>query len=145
MRKIHISRRELLLACPTLALFPTIAFATIPPPPSSPWYLIFIADGIYRISNLYTVTLPASAGNARNYNAAVVSQTFGANFTYTQRTGTSVWHQLLNAPTYRWWEYLDKRNGRIIRIWRGDRIEAKFADGSRVKVIFRGRGSSPSL
>ena len=135
-----LSRRELLLLGAASAC-PTLAFATIPPPPSSPWYLIFIADGIYKISNLYVVDLPPAAGTCQNYTAAIVSQRFGANFTYTQRTGVSAWQMLLNAPSYRWWEYYDKRNGRYVRLYQGDRIEARFADKSRVKVIFRGEGA----
>ena len=52
-----INRRDLLLfgaasAGSSLIVFPTITHAVIPPPPISPWYLIFIADGIYKISNL---------------------------------------------------------------------------------------------
>ena len=144
-----LNRRELLLlgaatACPTIIGFPTTAHALlIPPPPPSLWYLIFIADGIYKISGFYTVTLPASEGTAQNYNATSVGIAFGSNFSYTQRTAISGWNALLGAPQYRWWEYLDKRNGRYVRMYLGDRIEVKFADKSRVKIIFRGEGANP--
>ena len=109
-----------------------------PPPPPSLYYLLFIANGIYRISGLATVKLPASAGTCQNYNPAVVSQAFGANFTLTGRTAISRVEQIIGAPQLRWWEFLDKRNGRYIRIFEGDRIEVKFADGSRVKLKFNG-------
>jgi len=132
-----MNRRDLLLTVPLF--IPTFAQATIPPPPSSPWYLLFIADGIYKISNLYVVTLPASAGTCRSYSASVVSQAFGSKFTYTQRTGIGIWHLMLNAPSFRWWEYYDQRNGRYFRLYQGDRLEAKFSDGSRVKVVFNGQ------
>jgi hypothetical protein len=132
-----LNRRDLLLFGAATA-FPTIAVATIPPPPSSPWYLLFIADGIYRISGLYTVTLPASAGTCRNYTKAAVSQAFGANFSFTGRSKLSAWNMLTGAPSFRAWEVLDRRNGRYLYLWELDRIEAKFADGSRVKVVFRG-------
>ena len=131
-----MNRRDLLLTVP--AFIPTLAYATIPPPPVSPWYLIFIADGVYRISNLYTVTLPASAGTCRNYNAATVSIEFGSHFRFTGRSGINAWNMLLGAPQYRWWEALDLRNGYYVRLYQYDRIEAKFADGSRVKVVFYG-------
>jgi hypothetical protein len=133
-----LNRRDLLLLGGAATAFPSIAFATIPPPPSSPWYLLFIADGIYRISGLYTVTLPASAGNCRSYTKAAVSQAFGANFSFTGRSKLSAWNMLTGAPSFRAWEVFDKRNGRLLYIWELDRIEAKFADGSRVKVVFRG-------
>ena len=141
-----INRRDLLLfgaasAGSSLIVFPTITHAVIPPPPISPWYLIFIADGIYKISNLYVVDLPPEAGTAQNYSVTGVNYYFGANFTFTQRTGTSAWHMLLNAPSYKWWEYLDKRTGKYVRIYLGDRIEARFADKSRVKVVFGGQNA----
>ena len=143
MRKIHISRRELLLACPTLALFPTIVHATIPPPPSSPWYLIFIADGIYRISGLYIVDLPASFGTARNYDKIDVSQAVRAQFTFTGPHGVSPWQMLIGSPSYEWFEAYDRRNGRIFRLWKYDRFEVRFSDKSRVKVRFNGLDTTP--
>lgn len=132
-----INRRDLLLLGAATA-FPTIALATIPPPPPSLWYLIFIENGVYQISGLYRVTLPASAGTCQNYSATGISNAFSSNFSYTYRTGMSAWQMLLGMPQFRWYEYLDKRNGRYIRIWEYDRLEARFADGSRVKVVFRG-------
>ena len=132
-----LNRRDLLLFGAATAC-PTLLHATIPPPPSSPWYLLFIADGVYRVSGLYIVTLPASAGTCRNYTKAAVSQAFGANFTFTGRSQLSAWNMLTGAPSFRAWEVLDKRNGRYLYIWEQDRIEVKFADGSRVKLVFRG-------
>ena len=137
-----LNRRDLLLllgaAAPTLVLCPTPSFATIPPPPSSPWYLLFIADGIYRISGFYKVALPASAGNCRAYTSAVVSQAVGANFTFTGRYGISAWNAITGSPQQRWWEVYDRRNGLYVRIFEYDRFEVTFSDGSSVKVSFRG-------
>ena len=144
MTRNILNRRELLLlggatACSTILVLPTTAHAVIPPPPPSAYLLIFIANGIYQISGFYTVTLPASAGTCQNYSANVVSQAFAANFSYTGRSGSSVWNAIIGAPLYKWWEMLDRRNGRYIRVYEGDRIEVRFADKSRVKLVFYGR------
>ena len=56
---MKINRRDLLILSAASA-FPSTTLATIPPPPSSPWYLLFIADGIYRISTFSIVNVPAS-------------------------------------------------------------------------------------
>jgi hypothetical protein len=140
--RITINRRELLLlgaatACPTI-IIPGLAHATIPPPPSSPYYLWFIADGIYKIGTLLIVKLPSSAGTCQNYTASGVSIAFGANFTFTGRNGVNRWNAIIGAPLVKWWEVLDKRSGRYIKIYELDRLEAKFSDGSRVKVRFNG-------
>jgi hypothetical protein len=141
--KTIINRRDLLLlgaasAVPTGLLLPSLTHAVIPPPPVSPWYLIFIADGIYRISGFYTITLPASAGTCQNYSAAAVSQAIGANLTFTGRWDYSPWNMLAGMSPAKWWEVYDKRVGKYIRIWEYDRFEVIFDDKSRVKVSFRG-------
>ena len=142
MRKIHISRRELLLACPTIALFPTIVHATIPPPPVSPWYLLFIRDGVYKISGFYIIDLPESYGTARTYDKIDVSQAVRSKFTFTGPHGVSPWNMLIGAPSHEYWEVLDRRNGRILRLWKYDRFEVRFSNKSRVKVVFNGRDAS---
>lgn len=133
-----LNRRELLLAAPALIVLPRLAFATIPPPPSSPWYLIFIADGIYKISNLLIIDLLPDAGTCQNYTASDVTIGFSRHLAYTKLTGISTWHLMTGAPYFRWWEYYDKRNARYVRLYQGDKIEARFYDKSRVTVIFRG-------
>jgi hypothetical protein len=135
-----INRRDLLLAFggSSLIVFPTLSHAVIPPPPVSPWYLLFIADGIYRISGFYKVTLPASAGNCRAYSATVVSQAVGANLSFTGRYGISAWNTITGSPQQRWWEVYDRRNGLYVRLFEYDRFEVTFSDGSSVKVSFRG-------
>ena len=138
-----INRRELLwLGGSTLILGPTLAHATIPPPPISNWYLIFIADGIYRISGLDAIELPASAGTCQNYSAQAISNAVDAKFTFTGLKGVGAWQMLTNQPIYEWFEAYDKRNDRFVRIWKGERFEVKFTDGSRVKVKFNGPNST---
>ena len=138
-----INRRDLLLfGGSSLIVFPTLGHATIPPPPISNWYLIFIADGIYRLSGLDAIELPASAGTCQNYSAQAVSNAVDAKFTFTGLDGIGAWQMLTNQPSYEWFEALDKRNGRFIRIWRYERFEVKFTDGSRVKVKFNGPNST---
>lgn len=139
----NLNRRELLLlgaasALPTI-IFPTTAQASLPP--SSLRYLLFIANGLYHITDLLYVKLPSTAGVSTNYTSAAVSSAFNAIFVYTGRTGVSSWHMLTNAPEYQWYEFLDLRSGLYTKIWRGDRLEAKFVDGSRVKVRFNGPDS----
>lgn len=133
-----LNRRELLLAAPALIILPRLAYATIPPPPASLWYLLFIADGIYKISNLLIIDLPPDAGTCQNYTASDVTIGFSRHLTYTKLTGISTWHLMTGAPYFRWWEYYDRRNQRYVRLYQGDKIEARFADKSRVTVIFRG-------
>jgi hypothetical protein len=138
-----INRRDLLLlGGSSLIVLPTLTHATIPPPPSSAWYLIFIADGIYKISGLYIVDLPASFGTCRAYDSIDVSTAVRNLFTFTGPNGVSPFQMLIGAPSSDWWEVLDRRNGRIFRIWRYDRFEVRFSDGSRVKVKFNGRDAS---
>ena len=147
MRKIHFNRRELLLfggatVGSTLIVLPRIALATIPPPPISNWYLLFIADGIYRISDFYKVTLPYDAGTCQNYDDIAVSQAVRATFVFTGPHGVSPFRMLVGANSYDWWEVYDKRNGRYFRIWKYERFEVIFRDNSRVKVVFNGRDAS---
>lgn len=138
-----INRRDLLLLSgSTLILGPTLVHATIPPPPASLWYLIFIRDGVYKITGFYTVTLPASYGTCQNYDEIDVSQAVRGLFTFTGASNVSPWQMLIGSPSYEWWEVLDKRNGRIFRLWKYDRFEVRFADKSRVKVVFQGGKAS---
>jgi hypothetical protein len=137
-----LNRRELLLAAPALIVLPRLAFATIPPPPSSPWYLMFIADGIYKVSGFYIIDLPESYGTARTYDKIDVSQAVRSKFTFTGPHGVSPWNMLIGAPSHEYWEVLDKRNGRILRLWKYDRFEVRFSNKSRVKVVFNGPNAS---
>lgn len=140
-----LNRRELLLlgvATPTLVLLPTFSFATIPPPPISIWYLLFIADGIYNLSNLRTIELPPSAGTCQNYTRSGVTIAVRANFTFTGNWNYGAWQMMTGSPIYKWWEAYDKRTGRFVKLWEGERIEVYFADKSRVKVTFRGPHAS---
>ena len=115
-----LNRRELLLlgvATPTLVLLPTFSFATIPPPPISIWYLLFIADGIYKISNFYTVTLPASAGTCQNYTRPASVDAIRRQLHLHRPMGLRPWNMLAGRRRRKWWEVYDKRIGRYVRIW----------------------------
>ena len=136
-----LNRRELLLLG-AATWCPTLAHATIPPPPVSPWYLLFIRDGVYKISGFYIIDLPESYGTARTYDKIDVSQAVNRSFTFTGPHGVSPWNMLIGAPSSDWYEVLDRRNGRIFRIWKYDRFEVRFSNKSRVKVVFNGPNAS---
>lgn len=129
-----LNRRDLLLIGAASAL-PFSARAGLTPP-SSPYYLIFVVDGVYQVTNLRVIYLPPSYGTAEAYTRINVASLFQSTFDFTGVSGVGVWRQLLNAPSYRWWEVVDQRNGLIYKLWEGDKLEARFSDGSRVKVQF---------
>lgn len=132
-----MNRRELIVLGATSALFPTLSEAIILPPTSAR-YLFYLGSGRWQISDLLYVRLPPEAGTARGYTTSSVGVAFGANFAYTGTWGYGAWQMMTGAPTFQWFEFVDRRSGLYVKIWRGDKLEAKFSDGSRVKVRFNG-------
>lgn len=57
---------------------------------------------------------------------------------FNMRSGVNPWHNLFNPATWHWMEFVDHRTGQTYRVYTGDRITVRFADGSSAQLQMQG-------
>jgi hypothetical protein len=59
---------------------------------------------------------------------------YGRILEFTLRSGVNPWHNLFDPSNWHWMEFHDHRTGETQRVYSGDRITVRFADGSTAQL-----------